>query len=225
MNNYYVYLYLDPRKPGDYQYGSYYFNFEPFYAGKGTGGRFRCHLTEAYNNTERGKNPHKCNRIRKIKEETGNDPIIIQIHTDMTHEEACDKERQIIKAIGRTYDGKGPLTNLTLGGHGGRAGMKQTKYQKAAVMKALKGKPKTKEHIEAMREGNVTKRKSYIITDPEGNEYKIDNLSKLCRERNLNYKELLKVSARTPETKHIHRATQWKGWKCRKAEVDPTQDI
>jgi len=34
MNKYYVYVYLDSRKPGKYKYGEYEFDYEPFYVGK-----------------------------------------------------------------------------------------------------------------------------------------------------------------------------------------------
>ena len=34
-NDFYVYVWLDPRKPGEYKYGKYMFDHEPIYVGKG----------------------------------------------------------------------------------------------------------------------------------------------------------------------------------------------
>ena len=44
MNSFYVYAYLDPRKPGKFKYGEYEFTHEPFYIGKGTKSRINRHL-------------------------------------------------------------------------------------------------------------------------------------------------------------------------------------
>lgn len=65
MKNFYIYVYLDPRKKGKYVYNQLEFNMEPFYLGKGRDDRCYKHLSEAYNN--RDDNDHKCNVIRKIK--------------------------------------------------------------------------------------------------------------------------------------------------------------
>ena len=43
INNFYLYVYLDPRKPGTYQYNNLSFNFEPIYIGKGKGNRDMYH--------------------------------------------------------------------------------------------------------------------------------------------------------------------------------------
>ena len=41
----YVYVYLDPRKPGKFIYNDFSFEFEPFYVGKGYGDRAFGHLS------------------------------------------------------------------------------------------------------------------------------------------------------------------------------------
>jgi hypothetical protein len=56
-NIYYVYVYLDPRKFGVFEYGSLKFDYEPFYVGKGTNKRMYAHLK-----TDK-TNPHKTNKF------------------------------------------------------------------------------------------------------------------------------------------------------------------
>ena len=60
-NIFYVYVYLDPRKPGDYIYGEYHFDYEPFYVGKGRYNRLYIHLKKNI------YNPHFHNKIKKIQ--------------------------------------------------------------------------------------------------------------------------------------------------------------
>lgn len=105
MGNYYVYIYLDPRKPGKFNYLSYSFDFEPFYVGKGTKSRIIRHLKEI------NRNPLKVNKIAKIKRE-GFEPIIIKLVDNLTDDEAVRIETSLIRSIGRIISKTGPLTNI-----------------------------------------------------------------------------------------------------------------
>lgn len=109
MNVYYVYVYLDPRKPGVFKYDEFEFEFEPFYVGKGTKSRLLRHLKNEKTN------PIKVNKIRKIKS-LGLEPIIIKIKDNISNEESLEVEVRLIKSIGRSCKKEGPLTNYTEGG-------------------------------------------------------------------------------------------------------------
>jgi hypothetical protein len=76
-NNFYTYLYLDQRKlKGNYRYGEFVFDYEPFYVGKGRNKRLKQSLKEAYEYKD--KNPFKCRIIRLIKKELNQKPVIIK---------------------------------------------------------------------------------------------------------------------------------------------------
>lgn len=111
-NRFYVYTYLDPRKLGKYVYGEYSFDYEPFYVGKGTGYRKNGHLKES----SLKQNSHKNNKIKKIIKETNKEPIILELQSDMTEQEALNLEEKLVTLIGRFDLNKGPLTNLTNAG-------------------------------------------------------------------------------------------------------------
>jgi len=113
---FYVYVYTDPRKPGDYNYGEYHFDYEPFYVGKGKEDRLYAHLCE---NTEINTNKHKIEKINNIIDEDFNiKKYIIKVECDMKEEDAFELEKELISNIGRIDFGDGPLTNLTGGGEG-----------------------------------------------------------------------------------------------------------
>lgn len=118
-NKFYVYIYLDPRKIGNYVYGEYKFEYEPFYVGKGHGYRLTNHLApsslEVGNKNSR--NNYKVNKINKMLRE-GFEPIIIKFVEQLTEVEAHELEIEMIKIIGRSNLKLGPLTNLTDGGEG-----------------------------------------------------------------------------------------------------------
>jgi hypothetical protein len=110
-NNFYIYVYLDPRKPGNFVYGEYKFDFEPFYVGKGIDDRFKMHLYESVSK----RSTPKLNKIRSIFEQKLV-PIIIKIYEGLIEVDAYNLESQIIQIIGRCDLIKGPLVNLTDGG-------------------------------------------------------------------------------------------------------------
>jgi len=115
MNNiFYVYIYLDPRKLGSFDYGEFHFDFEPFYVGKGCKEQWSSHLKLAEIKIYKS---YKLNKIRKIQS-LGLQPKIIKYKDNLTEQEAFDLEKKLIKAIGRLDLGLGPLVNLTDGGEG-----------------------------------------------------------------------------------------------------------
>ena len=65
---YYVYVYLDSRKPGIYYYHGldYTFKYEPFYVGKGKGLRMHDHIKECIDE-KRSYNNFKTSKIKNIK--------------------------------------------------------------------------------------------------------------------------------------------------------------
>jgi len=143
MNNiFYVYIYLDPRKNGGFKYGDYEFEYEPFYVGKGYGGRDKVHIKESYrrDDIKRGISSFKCNKIRKIYKEIEKEPIILKIKENITDEFALELEKKAIKIIGRINLGNGPLTNLTDGGEGfsGYIATEETKRKNSEIKKGEK---------------------------------------------------------------------------------------
>jgi len=117
MNNYYTYLYLDPRKNGNYKYYHddeiFIFNNEPFYIGKGKNNRDKHHLYLA--NNENTHNKYLTSKIKKILK-TNQSPIIFRFKDKVNETEALNYEKKLIKSIGRKDLGLGPLCNHTDGG-------------------------------------------------------------------------------------------------------------
>lgn len=124
---YYTYVYLDPRKSGNFIYQRgidevYCFNHELIYTGKGCDNRINKHIKDASNTN---KNKTFLNVIRKIYEE-GFDPIRFKILQNVTEEEAFSEEISLISIAGRRDKGTGPLCNETDGGEGRSTSRKPT---------------------------------------------------------------------------------------------------
>jgi hypothetical protein len=90
MNEYYVYVYIDPR------------NFEEFYYGKGKGSRKQAHLFDV-------SESEKAKRIREIRK-AGLDPIVRVIASGLTEKEALLVEATLIWKLGK-------FTDNVAGGH------------------------------------------------------------------------------------------------------------
>ena len=108
LMRYYIYAYVDTTKPVNSVYetslGSYHFEFEPIYIGKGNGTR----------GTDHQKGSHKLGLNEAIK--SGNFEYI-ELEYGIPSHYAYQLESELIYHIGRKDLGKGPLTNLCAGIH------------------------------------------------------------------------------------------------------------
>lgn len=115
MNDrFYLYVYLDQRKPGKWSYKNIVFEYQPFYVGKGTGRRDAMHLCVYMLNHK----SYKSSTIKSIIKETGELPIHRRIFENISQPEATAMEIDFIKIFGRKDNGTGILCNHTDGGDG-----------------------------------------------------------------------------------------------------------
>lgn len=209
-NNIYVYIYLDPRKEGDFIYGEYKFKYEPFYVGKGSGKRCYDHIKKS---SEYKNNRMKGNKIKKIIRETKREPIIIKYKCNLTSEEAFKLEKKLIINIGRTDRKKGPLTNLTDGGDGVSnvseetikklKSWKRTKEYAEKISNTLKGRKLTQETIDKIKEskirngttgkGKAVFEKKFVVITPKNKILYIKGLKRFCKENNLKYLAMRRI--------------------------------
>lgn len=143
-NVYYVYAYLDPRKPGSFNYGDHIFDYEPFYIGKGKDGRILDHMQPS---GLRRANTLKNNKIMSIIEETGNKPLYKKILENLTEDIAYEKEIEFIKHFGRIDNRTGILANHTDGGPLGKNPINNG-------FRGQKHKPSTIEYLKKFHRGN-----------------------------------------------------------------------
>jgi len=93
MKKYYVYVFLDKSKPGEFNYEDLKFEYEPFYIGKGTGDRITTSLLDR-------ESPFKVNKIKKIQK-MGGEILKIKLFENLENDESLQKEIEIIKLVGR----------------------------------------------------------------------------------------------------------------------------
>lgn len=163
---YYVYVYLDPRKRGNFVYGDLIFEYEPFYIGKGKGLRLYVHLKEAERGEDRSrdKNSSKHRKILKIKS-LGMCPVIQKIDRNLSQDTALDLEAIYIKKIGNIWDKNGPLLNISKGGIGGDT-MSNNPNKKEIFERILEKKSGYKHSEEAKKNMSIAqKNRDYTTTE------------------------------------------------------------
>lgn len=100
-NKYYVYVYKDPK------------SLQPFYIGKGTGSRYKQHLTDKFHYCPNKRLNRKINKLRKKNLE----PVIDFYQTDLDEETAYQLETKLIQEYGRRgYEKDGILLNHLIDG-------------------------------------------------------------------------------------------------------------
>lgn len=148
---YYVYIYLDPRKPGEYRYNVkgklLALDYEPIYVGKGRGGRWEQHWIL---NTLPNKFLER--RLWKIKEKKLVPTIFIR--EGLLEDKAYELEKALIEVIGRDDFKEGPLCNHTKGGDGnsGIRSEEENKKQSKLMRKYWSSSENRKNHGNKIRE-------------------------------------------------------------------------
>lgn len=110
---YYIYVYLNPLKKSNYIYNDIYFEYEPFYVGRGKNYRYKKHLE----NYSLKKSSDKNKVLNEILN-SGLKPIIVILKNNLSFIDSNIIEKELIEKIGRICNNTGPLTNITIGGQG-----------------------------------------------------------------------------------------------------------
>jgi hypothetical protein len=193
-DSFYVYAYLDPRKPGSHVYGDYEFDFEPIYIGKGRGRRIKGNHAECR---------YLSFKLKKILK-SGKRHFSIKVKENLAEHAAMLMEINLIKLIGRADKNMGPLTNLTDGGEGasGAIRSKAVCIKQAASLKGfyckngspLKGIKLSKSHIEKITLNNG-KISNWLVVHPNRKMNVVKNLRKFCKQNSLLYRSMLATSS------------------------------
>jgi len=151
-NIFYTYVYLDPRKPGDFIYKEgleiYNFCYEPIYIGKGCRGRKEEHWKCIIEGKVLEKITPFYSKLKSLYNKNI-EPIRFKILHNVTKIEAFAEEIKLIRIIGRRDLKRGTLLNMTNGGEGnqGQLFSKETREKMSNARKGKKRSEKTKEKI------------------------------------------------------------------------------
>jgi len=160
INNYYIYVYLDTRKIGQYCYDNICFLYKPFYIGKGKDRRLE--------NIKDGRSNDFIDIINEIKK-YGLEQIIIKLYENLNEKQSFELETKLINEIGRIDLETGPLINRTSGGQGKSGNIVSEETKELIAKKQRKNFQNIKKEFE---------RRDYILLTEE-KDYKNANDTKL----------------------------------------------
>jgi len=140
MGEYYNYVYLDPRKPGNFVFGKYQFDYEPFIIGTGKKHSYYIHMNEPAN---KNNITIKINNIVML----GLEPIIILLNKNKTLDDAKFNEIEMRRIISLNNKNEKKLK------------FRHTEETKIKMREVLKGRGKGIDNVNAIR---------YTIQRPDG---------------------------------------------------------
>jgi len=194
MEKCYVYVYLNPLKPGKYQYDGLNMSFlyEPFYVGRGINNRYMKHILDLISNRNFEHNPLKFNILKKIIKSIDIERIkdyILFYATNLSNIDANELEQNIILSIGKRVDNSGPLSNITDGGEGSLGVVPWNKGKKYHVKNKKKRMPwnKGKKVSDVLGEKKAIEMYKKMVNKKEG------SISPLKGKKNIKLSEVLKI--------------------------------
>jgi hypothetical protein len=218
-NNYYIYIYFNPLKPGYYIFDDLLFDYEPIYIGKGKNNRSHDHIRHCQNkNNKSGYRRLFYQKLRKIIK-LGTFPEITIFKENLSEKEAFDLETNLISKIGRRITKEGPLCNNTKGGEGA-SGAIAPRYS-VCVYNNLGDCISTEKSVkECSNKYNVSELTIYKHLRGErkfpSNNYRFkkqtDNIEKLCKHENIETKKKGKHSKINPLSKKVYQYDKYKNF-------------
>lgn len=121
MENYYVYIFLNPKKKGEFSYPnvSQIFQYEPMYIGAGHEYRVKEHFSRCLRKRDSSYYTRFYKYLRALHEKKIAFSYILY-EDNISYEKSRETEILLIANIGRQDLGTGPLLNMTEGGDGVR---------------------------------------------------------------------------------------------------------
>jgi len=129
-DSFYVYIILNPEKPGTFRYGDMTFNFEPVWVGAANSGNSK-RIKDSYRDIT-GK------LIRPDRTTYANCAHVL--YENLGKLDSFITETRIITTIGRRFDGSGPLENRSTGGYPA-TGVPCSEYSKQRAREAVTLRP------------------------------------------------------------------------------------